>query len=226
MGSSLSVLLAPSLFSLYGPIVSPATARRSSQKHPPSCRLCIQWPSFHPLSKTNHSVTHFSVSHHFSVRKIMHVSLLWGAEAFHLCVCLVIKKYCWQYKILHINNKRTGRRSRAHSASCNNVWLLQKALLVFGNIVMCDHVKNISQGQRFPAIDHKHEVYNRNYLSSCVWLRCWLSTWFVIKVTYTVNGWILFWLMYAIMPVLLITGTWQKDCQRRQQESKSILRPI
>ncbi len=66
-GNILSLFLSPSLFPQYAPIVSPATAHRSSQKHPPSRRLCIQWPSFHPLSKTNHSMTHFLVSHHFSV---------------------------------------------------------------------------------------------------------------------------------------------------------------
>lgn len=74
----LSLFLSPSLFSQYAPIVSPATAHRSSQKQPPSRRLCIQWPSFHPLSKTNHSMTHFFVSHHFSVRMCFA----------KLCICL------------------------------------------------------------------------------------------------------------------------------------------
>ncbi len=124
-------------------------------------------------------------------------------------VRLVTEKYCWQYKIPHINNKRTENWRFFCLLYVTSVCLnmLRQSFKV--SVASWPSIK------RFFAITiilifHFFVVHRQ------------ISTWFVIKVR---CQWLNYFLI-NVMLILLIIRTCQWDCQRQQQEGKSILRPI
>ncbi len=127
-------------------------------------------------------------------------------------VRLVTEKYCWQYKIPHINNKRTEN------------WRFFCLLYVTSGCLNMLRLKVIFQGQRCLMT-----IYKKVFFAITIILifhffvvRRQISAWFVIKVR---CQWLNYFLI-NVMLILLIIRTCQWDCQRQQQEGKSILRPI
>lgn len=105
----LSLFLSPSLFSQYAPIVSPATAHRSSQSNPPLAASASSDPVSTPSLK---QITPWPTSSFRTTLACACASQNY-ASVFALrfrgisSVRLVMEKHCWQYKIPHINNKCT-----------------------------------------------------------------------------------------------------------------------
>lgn len=205
------LVLSPSLFLQYAPIVSPATAHRSSQKHPPLAASASSDPVSTPSLK---QITPWPTSSFRTTLACACASQNYASD-FALrfrgisSVRLVTEKYCWQYKIPHINNKRTEN------------WR-------FFCLLYVTSVCLIMLRQSFKVSVASGPSIKRFFAITIILIFCFfvvrrqISAWFVIKVR---CQWLNYFLI-NVMLILLIIRTCQWDCQRRQQEGKSILRPI